>query len=179
MATLHKPRCRRFASAIGLGQPTPAEGKILKPCYRPRPCRPLTPPPEWLLARGPQAQRRGVGIAREHRSRPGIRSCSARWWSETVGLRPTSGVTAAGCPSRNGVGPPSSRSFTVSSWLRPEPSAGSLLPLKVGLELPKCICNPRFDFLDRLNDRRSIFERYLSKDMHLHIHCSACEWMYC
>jgi hypothetical protein len=54
-----------------------------------------------------------------------------------------------------------------------------LSPLEVRLEPDKCISNLRFDFLDRLCDRRPIGERYLSGDVNLHIHASAGEGVWC
>lgn len=49
--------------------------------------------------------------------------------------------------------------------------AGNFLsPLEIRLECSKCISNARLDFLQRLYDRRPIFERYAASDINLHLH---------
>jgi hypothetical protein len=43
-------------------------------------------------------------------------------------------------------------------------------PLEVRLEASKCLNDARQDFINPLDDGRSIAERYLAGDVHLHLH---------
>lgn len=58
-------------------------------------------------------------------------------------------------------------------------AGSSRLPLELGLEISKRVSNLRLDFIKRVGDQRPIFERYLAKDVNLHIHVHASERMWC
>ena len=58
-------------------------------------------------------------------------------------------------------------------------TSAPLIPLKLRLELSKRVSNASFDFMKRLYDRRSIVERYLNKDVNLHVHVTAGDRMAC